>query len=442
MPNQSQSKRERNSREKSNNEQNSRKNSTKKPNKRERATGPKETMPIKKRWRLLRQRLFNMVSVGVVNDPINQFYDIISTGALLINLVAAIMDTFDGLHSQYGDEFKMIEAITVAFFAVDYVLRLLTAKELHPKLSEKDALIKYIFSFSGIIDLLSFLPYYLPFFFPGGVVAFRMIRVVRIMRLFRINAYYDSLNVIGEVLVGKSQQLASSVFIILVLMVASSLCMYSVEHEAQPEVFENAFSGIWWATSTLLTVGYGDIYPITMAGKALGIFIAFLGVGMVAIPTGIISAGFVEQYSRLKRLGEYVESGVNFIELKIQRGDVWCGKKIQELGVPRGAIIAVILRGDMTMIPRGDTVLEPNDILVLGAETRSEEHPIELKEMMLGHEHPWNGERIKDLDISRQSLVVMIRRRGRMQIPNGDMVLAENDTVYLYTKLNKKALGE
>ena len=76
--------------------------------------------------------------------------------------------------------------------------------------------------------------------------------------------------------------------------------MYGLEHEAQPDVFENAFSGFWWSVSTLLTVGYGDIYPITMPGKVFGIVITFLGVGMVAIPTGILSAGFVEQYTILK----------------------------------------------------------------------------------------------------------------------------------------------
>ena len=89
---------------------------------------------------------------------------------------------------------------------------------------------------------------------------------------------------------------------IVMLMIASSLCMYSIEHNAQPEAFKNAFSGIWWSVSTLLTVGYGDIYPITTLGKFMAIVIAFLGVGMVAIPTGIISAGFVEHYSRIKQL--------------------------------------------------------------------------------------------------------------------------------------------
>ena len=114
---------------------------------------------------------------------------------------------------------------------------------------------KYVISFTGIIDLLSFLPYYLPIFFPAGAAVFRLFRVVRIFRLFQINAYYDSLNVITEVIASKRQQLVSSVFLISVLMIAASLCMYSLEHEAQPEVFSNAFSAIWWSVSTLLTVG-------------------------------------------------------------------------------------------------------------------------------------------------------------------------------------------
>lgn len=105
------------------------------------------------------------------------------------------------------------------------------------------------------------------------MAAFRMFRVMRFFRLFRINAYYDSFSVIAEVIDNKRQQLLSSVFIILVLMVASSLCTYSLEHEAQPDVFVNAFSGIWWSVSTLLTIGYGDIYPVTEVGK---LFTAFL----------------------------------------------------------------------------------------------------------------------------------------------------------------------
>ena len=301
----------------------------------------------------LRQRLFKMVSVGVVDDRINQGYDVISTGLLLLNLIGAFAGTFDDYAAKYGVLLHHIESVTVAFFALDYVLRMYTAPCLYPDEHGARPYMRYALSGAGIIDLMSFLPYYLPMFFPAGAVAFRLIRVARILRLFRINAYYDSMNVITDVIVGKSQQLLSSVFIIFVLMLASSLAMYSIEHEAQPDVFKNAFSGIWWSVSTLLTVGYGDIYPITPLGKAFGILITFLGVGMVAIPTGIISAGFVEQYSRLQRISDYAkEENLHFVKIELSSADDWNGKQIMDLHLPHGMIVAVIQRGRDIIVPR------------------------------------------------------------------------------------------
>ena len=389
---------------------------------------------------LLRYHTFRMVSVGVVDEPINQAYDVISTVALIVNLAVMILNTFDTLAEQFGDLFMIIEQITVFFFAVDYVLRVYTAKYLYPETSEGKATLRYIFSFAGIIDLLSFLPFYLPVFFPAGASVFRMFRVARIMRLFRINAYYDSLNVITEVLSSKKQQLLSSVFIILVLMVASSLCMYSVENAVQPDVFKNAFSGIWWASSTLLTVGYGDIYPITTMGKVLGIAITFLGVGMVAIPTGIISAGFVEQYTRLKRIGESgSEEDIKFIHVKLSGKDDWVGKQVKEVGLPHGAIIAVIQRGKEVIVPRGNVVLQAGDRLLIGAEALKGDTPMNIKEIILEKGHEWNGLAVRDLDISRKTFLVMVRRSGRTIIPKGDTVLRAGDAVVLYSQ---KKLGE
>ncbi len=393
----------------------------------------------KKRWLKFRYQLFHMVSVGVVDEPVNQAYDILSTGALVVNLAAAIMNTYDNLRASYGQIFSVIEAATVFFFAIDYILRFITAPDLYPHVGEGRSRIRYIFSFAGIVDLLSFLPYYLPVFFPGGTAAFRMFRVARILRLFRINAYYDSLNVITEVIISKKQQLLSSVFIISVLMIASSLTMYGLEHDAQPEVFSNAFSGIWWSTSTLLTVGYGDIYPITAAGKIAGILIAFLGVGVVAIPTGIISAGFVEQYQRLKKLGDSVEEDIRFIRLSIEKHDTWAGMKIKDLGLPKGATIAVIQRGGRTIIPRGDVILAPGDRITIGSENLPGERPANIKEVTIKRHHPWNGVAIKDIDISRQSYIYMIRRGGRMILPKGTLHLMEKDEVFLYTQLNHAA---
>lgn len=394
---------------------------------------------MNQKWMRRRKRLFEIIEVGYDLDRISRIYDFINVLSIVVNLTASIMYTFSDVRESHGKLLLVIEGITVAFFAVDYLFRLLTARIKYGAergITEGSAIRKYVFSFMGVVDLLSFLPYFLPIFFPSGTVAFRMIRIVRIFRLFKINAYYDSFSVITEVIYGKRQQLISSVLIILILMIASSLCMYSLEHEAQPEVFSNAFSGIWWAASTLLTVGYGDIYPITTIGKVFGIFITFLGVGMVAIPTGIISAGFVDQYSSIKKRNEYgYEADMHFIKVPIHANDTWYSKRVADLDLPEGLIIAVIQRGAEILVPRGDVVLKEADIVVIGAEPYEDHERINLKEVVLKEQNPWVGVRIKNLGLSRNSIIVLVKRRNKALIPNGNMMLQEGDRVFLYTKM-------
>ena len=389
----------------------------------------------KKLWFQRRRRLCEILEAGSADDPVSRAYDVFSTLMTLTNVAVTVMYTFDEMELNHGKTLLLLEAITVAFFAVEYALRLWTAQFLYPSLSERSAIKKYATSFSGIIDLLSFLPYYLPIFFPAGATVFRMFRVVRIFRLFQINTYYDSLNIIADVISSKRQQLMSSMFTILILMLASSLCMYSLEHEAQPEVFSNAFSGMWWSVSTLLTVGYGDIYPITTLGKIFSIFITCLGVGMVAIPTGIISAGFVDQYSRMKKISEYAsEEDIHFIKVRLKRQDAWLGKQIMELGLPHGMIVAMIRRGHENIVPRGNVVLKHGDTLILGAEAVKDDSHIDLKEVVLLKHNPWNGLLIRELDISRQTIIVMVKRGGNVLVPKGDLMLLEGDRVILYSQ--------
>ena len=388
----------------------------------------------KRRFSSLRTTVFQMVEVGYNETGITRGYDILSFVLIILNVIGSIMFTFCELH--YATALHWIEAVTVAFFAIDYVLRLWTAPLLFPQERTAKAVAKYVFSFWGIIDLVSFLPYYLPWFFPQGGTVFRLFRVMRLFRLFRINAYYDSLGTITAVLKSRKQQLLSSIFILLVLMVSASLMMYSVEHEAQPDVFRNALSGIWWASSALLTVGYGDVYPITTAGKIIGMIITFLGVGMVAIPTGIISAGFVEQYQRFKEMDEQTgEVDFHFIKVQLNYNDDWVGTKIMDLNLPSNVVVAVIQRGNSTIVPRGNVVLQEKDTLFLGAESaHDKEWDLDLKEIILKRKHPWNGEYIRDLDISRQTFIVLVRRKNRSMVPNGNLMLKEGDTVVLYSK--------
>ena len=213
------------------------------------------------------------------------------------------------------------------------------------------------------------------------------------------------------------------------------MCMYSIEHEAQPEVFKNAFSGIWWSVSTLLTVGYGDIYPITTLGKIMAIITSFLGVGMVAIPTGIISAGFVEQHTKLKTMASYMdESNVRFVVIKITSNHTWKDKLINELNLPMGLIIAAIIRDEEAMLPKGDIKVQVGDKIVIGAEAFKDDIGIKLKEVTIKEDHPWINDKIKNLDISRQTLIIVIRRKNKIIIPHGDTQIKSGDVLLVYSK--------
>ncbi|MBE6009569.1 MAG: potassium channel protein [Lachnospiraceae bacterium] len=395
-----------------------------------------ETKNKTNNWIQTRNNLYKTLQMGQNDTAWSWGYDILSVVTLVVNIVISFMYTFRDLRAEHALIFTVIEWITVLFFALDYVLRILAAPSGHPARAAVWSRRRYIISLTGIIDLLSFLPYFLPVVFPAGAVLFRLLRIVRIFRLFRINAYYDSFQAIGEVFRSKKQQLVSSFFILGIVMLAASLCMYGLEHDAQPDVFTNAFSGIWWAVSALLTVGYGDIYPITVAGQIAGIVIAFVGVMMVAIPTGIISAGFVEQYTRLKKMGDYaIEEDIHFIKIRMEKGDGWNDRMIKDLGLPSGIIIAALQRGQETLIPRGDVVVRAGDTLIIAAESlKNDSQTVNMKEVLLKKDHPWNGVAIRDLDISRQTFIVMVKRNENMIIPKGDMVLIEGDTIILYSK--------
>ena len=381
-----------------------------------------------------KKRIFDIIQIGYAGDVASRTFDIAITAAIIINLFIAIFDTFEQ-SIPYQPVLDVIEWITVIGFTIEYILRVWTAEYLYPNKHTCIARIKYIFSGSGIVDILSFLPNYLPVFFPAGAVAFRMFRVIRILRIFRVNSYYDALNVITEVIRRKRDQILSSVFIIVMLIIASSLCMYSLEHEAQPEVFKNAFSGIWWSVSTLLTVGYGDIYPVTVLGKMFSIIITFLGVGMVAIPTGILSAGFVEQYSLIKKSTDYLmEKELKFIKLIITKDHNWNEKKVCELSLPRGLILAAVLRNGETLMPKGDMKLFEGDCVVIGARDCDVNVDVNLKQVELREHHPWVGHKIKELDISRHTLIVMIRRGDNAIVPNGDTLIKSGDIVFVFSK--------
>ena len=280
---------------------------------------------------MTRRRIFTIIQVGNLEDIPSRAYDISLVVAVAINIFIALFDTFPE-SEPYRNWILTVELITVLFFTIDYILRIVTADYLYedePAVTPAKARIKFIFSWSGLVDFLSCVP----FFVASGGGTLRMFRIIRILRVFRIHHYADPLRVIGDVLRKKKGQLMSSCFIVFILMIAASLLMYNFEHEAQPEAFANAFSGFWWAANSLLTVGYGDVVPITLAGRICGLVLTFLGVGVVAIPTGILSAGFMEQVAIARE--KAVEEGIlDEEELEEEAEDYsycpYCGKKLPE----------------------------------------------------------------------------------------------------------------
>ena len=323
----------------------------------------KEDRNIKKEN--IQKRVFEILQIGNSSDFVSRAFDWFISAAIILNILELFLRTFDFMEP-YEPVLEAVETITILIFTVEYILRIWTAPCLYPDESKGKSVLHFMRSFDGVVDLLTILP----FFFLTGFAAFRMLRVVRIFHLFRLNANYDSFNVIISVIYEKRNQIFSSLFLILVLLLASSLSMYAAEHEAQPESFKNAFSGIWWGMSTLLTVGYGDIYPVTVMGKAMAIVIAFLGVGAVAIPTGIISAGFVEQYTEMMN-GPASNAGTGELTLQTVVVDIdsaWLGMNAAELKKSAGMTLLMIKRnGGETLVPaeRPEERIRMGDALIL-----------------------------------------------------------------------------
>ena len=315
---------------------------------------------MKKVSEKMRKRIFEIIQIGNREDLPSRSFDIFIVAAIVLNIAVLILDTFDEL-SAYDDIFLAVEIATVLIFCVEYALRIWTADLLYPGVSRGRAILKFLLSFDGIVDLLTILP----FFFLSGMGAIRFLRVARIFHLFRINTQYESFQVITSVLKEKRNAILYSVFIILVLILAASLCMYSVEHVAQPDAFRNAFSGIWWSVSTVFTVGYGDIYPITVLGRFMGVIITFLGVGAVAIPTGILSAGFVEHYSRMQKSTEAEEYKKSSAVLLAEKGSPYVSHSVKEIEEANGLCVTALIRGEMVVVPEDKIVIREGDVLLV-----------------------------------------------------------------------------
>lgn len=253
--------------------------------------------------RRTRQRVSELLSVAEQGDRASRIVDLALAAFIMLNVAASICQTLDSLYANWRRWFDGLESVSVIIFTIEYILRVWSCTARREFSRPVRGRLRFMLTPLALIDLLAILPFYLP---TQGLVDLRMLRAIRLARLLRIlkvARYSESLQLLGRVLVLRRAELvitfSAGGFL---LLIASSL-MYFVENEAQPEMFASIPAAMWWGVETLTTVGYGDAIPITPLGKVLGAVIAFLGIGLFALPAGILGSGFVEEIQKRRRRG-------------------------------------------------------------------------------------------------------------------------------------------
>lgn len=248
--------------------------------------------------RSLQHKTYMLLNGYKTNSRAGKRFDYFISTLIFLNVLAIVLASYEDIRRAYSISFYYFELLSVIIFSLEYLLRFWTVPLFYQNHSAWKARLKFVFSFYGIIDLFAILPFYLPFMLHLDLRFMRALRLLRLARLFKLNRHSSNIRMLGDILREKRKDLLivlSSVFIILVI--AASL-MYNLEKSAQPEKFPNIGAAFWWALATLTTIGYGDIVPITSWGKFLSGLIAFLGIAIVALPTGILSAAFTEKLQK------------------------------------------------------------------------------------------------------------------------------------------------
>lgn len=247
----------------------------------------------------IRNRTWEIVSTANPEDRMGRLFAAAILLLIFLNVLAVIAGSVQSVQDRWGGFLDIFEIFSVSIFTAEYAVRL-WACPADPRFSGHIiGRIRFALRAMSIIDLLSILPFYLPFV-GLDLRTLRVLRLLRVLRIAKIGRYYSSLNLIKHVIRSKKEELVlTSVLMALLLVVASSL-LYFCENAAQPKAFSSIPATMWWSVTTLTTVGYGDMYPVTVAGKICAGIVAVLGIGMFALPTGILGAGFVEAIQKSK----------------------------------------------------------------------------------------------------------------------------------------------
>jgi len=249
----------------------------------------------------IRLRTMQILDKGDVDDKPSLWCDRLITLVILLSVTEIILESVDSIGSVYGAQLAMFETFSVAFFTLEFLLRLWSNEARHSD-SDWKGRKDYIFSFHGLVDIISILPFYLQAIFPGADL--RVLRLLRLTRLLKLSHYSTAIEDLASAIYAERRSFGAVVYLLSIAIVASSTLMYYAEAAVQPEKLASIPHAIYWSVITLTTVGYGDISPITPVGKAIAIVTAFLGIATLAIFSGIVATSFANQLARKKVLYE------------------------------------------------------------------------------------------------------------------------------------------
>jgi voltage-gated potassium channel len=236
----------------------------------------------------------------------NRIVNLVIIVLIILSVIEVILESYQNIQSSFKKEIIWFEMIVVAVFTIEYICRLWTADLKYPDITSFRARFKFAKSTAGIIDLLAILPFYLPMVISMNLRYIRILRVMRLLRVFKLKRYVAALSGLRQAFITKGPQLLMTVAFCFILLIFSSALMYHFEQEAQADKFPNIPSAFYWAISTLTTVGYGDVVPVTVGGRVLAGVISVIGVAFVALPAGILGSGLMSRVDVENRASDHI----------------------------------------------------------------------------------------------------------------------------------------
>lgn len=243
-------------------------------------------------WYRWRARTAVILDIPEPGDRVSRYFDLVLIALIVVNVSAVILESVGELRVRWGGVFSLIETASLVIFSLEYLARVWSIVDNKWREEYRDPLwgrLRFMRSPLAVIDLLAVAPFWLSMIFPMDL---RFLRVVRLLRVLKLTRYSAAMNLLFEVLRKEARVIGAAMFTVFLMLIVAASVTYLAEHEAQPDAFANIPQALWWSIITVTTVGYGDVVPVTPVGKVMGSIVGFIGVGMVALPAGIMASGF------------------------------------------------------------------------------------------------------------------------------------------------------